>query len=146
MNRQAEKLRTSVSERLGVDLDQLVLCFAGPSYWLWVAGAAIFGVLLYAVIGLGGAVGGALIGLVLGSWFLVVTPFVVGTTDSELVMVEMTQPFFGTQKAESISHREPLAEASFQKQGRALVFAGRRLQILPFWGGRAEAVSSAITS
>jgi hypothetical protein len=137
---QVERLRRSVAERLEIDLDELVLGFEGPSYWFWVLAAAIVAILLFVVSGIGGAVGGAIVWITVGSWFFFVDPYVVGTTADEVVVVEMSQPVLGGQKAERLSDRRPREAGAVRKQGRRLHCGERELQLMPFWAGQAEAV------
>ncbi len=140
---QVERLRRSVAERLGIELDQLVLGFEGPSYWFWVLAAAIVAILLFVVAGIGGAIGGAVVGITVGSWFFFVDPYVVGTTGDEVVVVEMSQPVFGGQKAERLSERRPRELGAVRKEGRRLFCGERELQLMPFWAGQADAVVAA---
>lgn len=143
IGRQVDKLKASLAERHGIEADELVLAYEGPDFRLWLAAAAVLGALLFGVVGLGGAIGGGLIGAVVGSWFLVAKPYLVAVDAQSTYLVRMGQTAFSAATVEEVLRRDPVGAGVISRDGRKLRYADAELQLLLLWGGRADAVVAA---
>lgn len=143
IGRQVEKLKTMVAEALGVHASDLTLAYQGPDFRLWLLAAFVIGGVLFGIVGLGGAIGGGLIGVVVGSWFLIANPFIVAVDDESTYLIRMSQSAFSSARPEEVLRRDPVGSGVVSRDGRRLCYADVELQLLLLWGGRAAAVAAA---
>jgi len=143
VGRQVEKLKASTAESLGVHADDLVLAYTGPDFRLWLVVAAVFGGVLFGIVGLGGAVGGGLVGAAVGAWFLTAKPYVVAVDGESTYLVRISQPLWSSAKPEEILRRDPADAALVWRDGGKLHYGEMEMQVLLLWRGRADAVIAA---
>lgn len=138
--RARRRLRERVSESVGKEIEDAVVLFSGPSFWLWTGGAVIVALVVFVATGVGGVVGGLVIGALVGSWYLVAQQVVLAVSSEEAHLVALDSPPLrrGMSKGELMHHPRGAAPAS--KDGARVDYGGRTLQALIFSGGDAERV------
>lgn len=138
-----DKLKATLAESVGVEADELVLAYTGPDLRLWVLASAAVGGILFGIVGLGGAIGGGLVGAVVGSWFLIAKPYAVAVAAESTYLVRMSQRPFGGVEAEEVVRRDAKGAGIISREGRNLYYEKMELQVLLTWRGRADAVAEA---
>lgn len=140
IRRQVDKLREQISEQTGLEIEDVVLLFEGPSYWLWIVLSAIVGAIVFGLLELSGLLGGAIVGATFATWYFVATPTALAVAEEEALLVKMRQPLMGTSEFEQVLIRHPRGAAPIERDGRKVTYGSHELESMPFWGARTDQV------